>query len=81
MENVYEIVFDGTKMNDYIRGRISGIMYMLVRKPDGSFPWGSRDGGDRWIVKTQCSQEVFEEIIKTIERVYWGVIIKTKMVS
>ena len=75
MENIYEIILDGEKLNDYMRGRISGFIYMLVRKPDKSFPWRSRETDNRWFVTTRCSPEVFKEIIETIEHVYPGVII------
>lgn len=75
MEHIYEIVLDGTKLNDYVRGRISGIIYMLVRKPDMSFAWKSRYRDDRWIVTTKCSEEAHKEIIETIEHVYPGVLI------
>ena len=81
MEHIYEIVFDGTKQNDYVRGRISGMIYILTRKPKVGFPWRNKEVGTRWIVTTQCSEEVFKEIIETIEHVYPGVIVETRQVD
>lgn len=76
MENMYEIVLDGKKTSDYIRGRISGIIYVLTRKPDKGFPWKCERTENRWTLTTVCSEEVFNDIIETINRVYPGVIIE-----
>lgn len=81
MENVYEIVIDAEKVNDYIRGRISGMIYILTRKPDMSFGWSSKYREDRWLTKTQCNEDIFYEIIKTVEHVYPGVIIETRILN
>ena len=81
MEHVYEIVIDAEKVNDYIRGRINGMIYILTRKPDMSFGWSSKRAHNRWLTKTQCSEETFNEIIKTIEHVYPGVIVESQKVS
>ena len=80
MEHIYEIVLDGDCLNDYMRGRISGMVYILTRKPDKGFPWKSREADNQWIVTTQCSEEVFKEIFETIDRVYWGAIVSTRLV-
>lgn len=76
MENMYKIVLDGKKTSDYIRGRISGIIYVLTRKPDKGFPWKCEQTENRWTLTTVCSEEVFNDIIETINRVYPGVIIE-----
>lgn len=76
METIYEITLDGEQLNDYMRGRISGMIYILARKPDKSFAWSGKEYGNRWTIRTQCSKEVFDEIIETIEHVYPGVIIE-----
>lgn len=81
MDKIYEIVLDGAKLNDYQRGRISGMVYILTRKPDKGFPWKSMVADNRWIVTTQCSEDVFKEIIETINRVYWGAIVETRQVG
>ena len=80
MEHIYEIGLNGTKLNDYQRGRISGMIYILTRKPDKGFPWKSNEIDNRWYVTTQCSEEVFKEIVETIEHVYPDVIIETRVV-
>lgn len=81
MEHIYEIVLDAEKTNTYIRGRINGMIYILTRKPDMSWGWSCKKGDNRWFTKTQCSEEVFKEIIETIEHVYPGVIVETRVVS
>lgn len=81
MEHIYEIVLDGAKLNDYQRGRISGMIYILTRKPDKGFPWRNNEIHDLWYITTLCSEEVFKEIVKTIEHVYPGVIVDTRKVS
>ena len=81
MEHIYEIVLDGNSLNDYMRGRISGMAYILTRKPNKGFPWKSREAENQWIITTQCSEETFKEIVETINNVYWGVIISTRKVS
>lgn len=81
MENVYEIVIDAEKVNDYIRGRINGMIYILTRKPDMSFGWSNNLAHNRWLTKVQCSDETFKEIVETINHVYPEVIIETKKVS
>lgn len=80
MEHIYEITLDGNGLNDYMRGRISGMVYILTRKPDKGFPWRTREADDRWYITTQCSEEVFKEIVETIDRVYWGHIVETRVV-
>lgn len=81
MEHIYEIVIDAEKVNDYIRGRINGMVYILTRKPDMSWGWSSALAHNRWLTKTSCSEETFKEIIDTIEHVYPGVILETRQVS
>lgn len=81
MEHIYEIVLDGACLNDYMRGRISGMIYILTRKPDKGFPWRSNEIHDLWYFRTMCSEEVFKEIIETIDRVYRGAIVETRQVS
>lgn len=76
MDTIYEIVLDGSRLNDYMRGRISGMIYILTRKPDKTFPWKCRETDDRLYLTTQCSAEVFDEIIETIEHVYPGVMVE-----
>lgn len=76
MEQIYEIVFDATKLNTYQRGRISGMIYILTRKPDKSFAWKGRLKPKRWSVFTVCTDEQYKEIVSTIEHVYPGVIIR-----
>lgn len=81
MEHIYEIVLDGAILNDYMRGRISGMIYILTRKPDRGFPWRSNEIHDLWYITTQCSEETFNEIVETINRVYRGAIVETRRVS
>ena len=80
MEHIYEIGLDGEMLNDYMRGRISGMIHILTRKPNKSFPWESNDDRDRWFVTTLCSEEVFKEIVETIEHDYPGCIVETRVV-
>ena len=79
--HMYNITLDRTKLNDYMRGRISGMIYILTRKPDRGFPWRSRETDNHWITTTLCSEETFKEIVETIEHAYPGAIVETRKVG
>lgn len=71
-----EIVFDGTKLNDYKKGRISGMVYILAGMPKKTWGWGRRDNRNEWVWFFECPEGKYNTIVETIESVYPGVIIR-----
>ena len=73
---VREIVFDGRKLNQYQRGRISGMVYVLAGMPDNGYGWCTNDDGSVVIKLVKCTDEQYETIIKTIDKVYPEALVK-----
>lgn len=70
-----EIVFDGTKMNDFMRGRISGIVYVLMGMPKETWGWFKREASNEWVWFVECTDDEYLDIVDTIEIAHPGVII------
>lgn len=77
----YEIVLDKEKLNDYKKGRISGMIYVLSGKPYKAFAWARKKDDTHYYAVTKCTEEQFKEIVDTIEDVYPGVIIKAEKIK
>ena len=74
MEKIYEVVIDGKKTNEYIRGRISGMSYILTGMPEKVYGWGYRKDKDEWVWLFGATKELYQTVIDAIEKVYPGVI-------
>lgn len=80
VENIITtFVFDGW-LNEYQRGFISGLMYLLTGKPSDTFTWGRKVDGDqvRWYktleINTERALAVRDEIEKLFPCVILGMI-------
>lgn len=71
----YEIVLDGSKLDEYKRGLISGIMYVLTGMPKKTYSWGLSKDGCLWYKTLECTSEQFTNVITAIEDVIPGVIL------
>jgi hypothetical protein len=78
MEKICEVVID-VNANEYIRGRISGITYVLTGMPEQTFGWRQREEGSDYDWFFVATQEQYQTIIDTIEKLYPGVIKYEKM--
>ena len=71
-------VFDGNKLDEYQRGFISGLMYLLTGKPSNTFAWGRRVNGDEVLLdKTfEANDEQALAVRDEIEKLFPGVILE-----
>lgn len=67
---VYEFEFDGSKMDEYKRGLISGIMYMITGQPDKTFMWVRGHEGEHWYKSIQCTGVQMVDIMTAIDKVF-----------
>ena len=81
MKHIYEIEINSRRMTDYVRGRINGMIYTILGKPDIDYGWSNALGRDRWLTKVECSRETLDEIIKTIGEEYGGILIEIREVG
>jgi hypothetical protein len=70
-----KIVFDATKLNDYKKGRISGMCYIIAGMPEKTWGWCKRDSSNECLWFFEATDEQHQTAIETIEKVYPGVII------
>ena len=66
----YKIVIDGTKVSDYIRGRISGMIYVLTGQPEKGFAWRTVAGHGHWIMLVLATEEQIAAITDCVKKVY-----------
>lgn len=74
MNYIHAITFDATKMDEYQRGLISGIMYMGSGMPDDTYTWSISYDKTEWYKNIVCTKEQYAFILDTIERLLPGVI-------
>lgn len=61
------------KLNEYIQGRMSGIIYALSGMPEIGYAWQRRVDGSE-LLRFDCTDEQFEQIREAINNCYGGVI-------
>ena len=71
--DTYQIMLSGEKLNDYIEGRISGIIYALSGMPDMEHAVECMDDGSK-VITFNCSEAQFHTIAMAINNVYGRVI-------
>lgn len=71
-------VFDGEKLDEYQRGFISGLMYLLTGKPSDTFAWGRRvaDGKLLWDKTFEANDEQVLAVRDEVEKLFPGVILE-----
>lgn len=71
-------VFDSEKLDEYGRGFISGLMYLLTGKPSDTFAWGRsvEDGKVLWSKTFEATDEQALAVRDEVEKVYPGVILE-----
>ena len=62
------------KLNDYIVGRISGIIHVLTGMPDKGYPLKVCDDTGDVNVQFDCTDEQYQRVIETIDRMYGSMI-------
>ena len=77
MKKLHKIVFDRYHMNEYIRGRVSGIMWSLSGMPDNGYPWVKPGKSISWEICVECTVEEFDNIVNAINKLYAGYILDT----
>lgn len=77
--NLTTFVFTADCMDEYQRGFISGIMYLLTDKPSETYAWArgkNAEDGTIWIKDLVCTTEQALAIHDEVERLFPGVIIE-----
>lgn len=77
----YKIYVDGNKTNDYIRGRISGMIYVLTGQPEMTYGWCTARGGVHLLTRVDVEAEQMEAIKNCINKVYPDAILLVKEVE
>lgn len=70
----FKIVIDGLKTNEYMRGRISGMIYVLTGQAHRGYAWRKAPGDNHWIMQVLATDEQIVTISECIEKVYPDVI-------
>lgn len=65
----YEILIDGRSANEYIQGRISGIIHALTGMPDKGYPWRTLDHIE-WTTRFDATEEQYLTIQKELNKIY-----------
>lgn len=65
----YEILIDGRFANDYIQGRISGIIHALTGMPDEGYAWRSMDRIE-WFTRFDATIEQYLTIKEELNKLY-----------
>lgn len=74
----YLIYIDGKKTNTYIRGRISGMIYVLTGQPEMTFGWAKARGDIHYMTKVVATEEQLTAITDCIKKVYPDAILLVK---
>ena len=57
------------ELNDYIQGRITGIIYVLIGMPDICWAWMRRRDGVEYM-RFECTDEQYQTILNAIDKDY-----------
>ena len=66
----YKIHIDGKKTSDYIRGRISGMAYVLLGQSEKTGAWRKAPGDIHWIMQILATEEQIVAITDCVNKVY-----------
>ena len=73
MEHLIMLVSD-VNLNDYIRGRISGIIYALSGMPEEGYGWMRDADNGNELLCFDCTEEQYTAITATINKLYGDLI-------
>lgn len=73
---VYTVILNGERVNDYIRGRISGMAYVLTGMPERTYSWRKLENCNHWYMDIECTEVQYLAVVEVIENVYPGVILQ-----
>ena len=66
----YELLINGNVVNDYILGRISGIIYVIAGMPEVAYAWRITEDHKNCTVKYDATEEQHKAIIECIDKNY-----------
>lgn len=67
----YEMLINGAPAtNEYIRGRISGIIHVLSGMPEKGYAWKTQEEELDWTIRYDATEEQHEAIKAYIEKYY-----------
>jgi hypothetical protein len=75
MEYIYELKMDVSELNDFQKGRISGLIDALTGLPERLFVWERKKGSNETLIRIKCTSEQFTTVLAAIERFYPGKLI------
>jgi hypothetical protein len=67
----YEILVDGRRANDYIKGRISGIVDALTGMPEVRYCWKSVNDGIEWTLNFDATEEQRRSVMEALNKCHF----------
>ena len=67
---MYEMLIEGMATSEYIRGRISGIIYALSGMPKKGYGWRVEADGRDWFLCFNATEDQKRSIVECIETLY-----------
>ena len=68
--NKYKITVGGAGLNEYIQGRISGIVHVLSGMPAKGYGWMRHDDDGRETLTFECTEEQYQTIVTSVKNLY-----------
>jgi hypothetical protein len=66
----YEVLLHGPAMNDYIKGRINGIIYALSGMPEKEYAWTMSKNTPDVTMRFDATEEQCEAIVSSLNKLY-----------
>lgn len=70
----YSITLSGEHLNEYIEGRISGMIYVLTGMPNSRYAWRKHEDDERSYLNFKATEEQYNAICEAIDKTYFGFI-------
>ena len=77
-KKTYRLIIDGVATNDYIRGRISGMIDVLTGQPEIGYGWCMARGDVHWMTAFSANDEEYKSVIECVEKYYPNAILLVK---
>lgn len=70
----YQIIIDDAELNDFQRGRISGIIYCLTGMPEVMCAWYRTSGDNGYEIPYHATEEQHRQVVDVIAKSFPGVV-------
>ena len=80
-KKTYQLVADDYTTTTFVRGRISGMIYVLTGQPEKDYGWTKAPGDVHWITRFIADAEQYKAVIDCVEKKYPNTILHVKEVE